>query len=156
MMLDARSRGNYKLANGLEKALRNCQNLETKLTPDARNYLETVAQIAKSDAWATDDQTALLKDAQNMIKILKQSEPQPNEETDFVDAMMRGFSAIQGNVSPMAPPNLEEDRREQQYPEICNILCEHVTCPFRKQENFNLPCKQRWTPLKRSVNPNEE
>jgi len=81
--------------------------------------------------------------------------PEP-EETDFAAAMMRGFGNIQGNVSPMAAPNLEEDRREQQYPEICSDGCKFVTCPYRKEENFNLPCKQRWTPLKRSLNPNEE
>lgn len=79
-----------------------------------------------------------------------------HEEIDFAAAMRRGFSNIQGAVSPMAAPNLEEDRREQQYPEICNILCEHITCPYRRQENYNLPCKQRWTPLKRSFDPNYE
>jgi len=75
------------------------------------------------------------------------------EEIDFAMAMRRGFSSIQGNVSPMAAPNLEEDAREAQYPEICIDSCKYVTCPYRRQENFNLPCKQRWKPLRRSLNP---
>jgi hypothetical protein len=79
-----------------------------------------------------------------------------HEEVDFAAAMRRGFANIQGAVSPMAAPNLEEDRREQQYPEICTDGCNHMTCPYRRQENYNLPCKQRWTPLKRSLDPNYE
>ena len=73
LMLDARSRGNYKLANGLEKALRNCSTLQTKLKPDNRAYLENIARIAKSDAWPADEQTDLLIDAQQVIKIVKQN-----------------------------------------------------------------------------------
>lgn len=78
-----------------------------------------------------------------------------HEETDFAAAMQRGFGNIQGNVSPMAAPSLEEDAREAQYPEICGDGCKFVTCPYRRTENYNLPCKQRWTPLKRSLDPNE-
>jgi len=76
------------------------------------------------------------------------------EKLDFAAAMHRGFTNTQGHVSPMAAPNLEEDRREAQYPEICTDGCNHITCPYRRQENYGLPCKQRWSPLKRSLDPN--
>ena len=73
LMKDARARGNFKLANGLEKALRNCSTLQDKLEPDNRAYLENIARIAKSDAWPADEQTDLLIDAQQVIKIVKQN-----------------------------------------------------------------------------------
>ena len=73
------------------------------------------------------------------------------EKIDFAAAMRRGFGNVQGHVSPMAAPNLEEDRRKAQYPERCSAICEHITCPYRKQENYGLPCKQRWEPLRRSL-----
>lgn len=84
LMIDARSRGNFKLANGLEKALRSCSTLQTKLKPDDRAYLENIARIAKSEIWPADDQTALLMSAQETIKIVKQisephQEPRPLE-----------------------------------------------------------------------------
>jgi len=73
------------------------------------------------------------------------------EKIDFTAAMQRGFSNIQGAVS-----NMEEDHREKEFPELCDNSCKYLTCPFRKEENFNLPCKQRWTPLRRSLNPDIE
>ena len=77
------------------------------------------------------------------------------EKLDFAEAMRRGFSSIQGAIAPMAAPNLEADAREATYPEICSDGCKFVTCPYRRQENYNLPCKQRWTPLRRSLNPDD-
>jgi hypothetical protein len=77
-----------------------------------------------------------------------------HEEIDFAAAMRRGFSNIQGQVSPMAAPSLEEDAREATYPERCSDQCKFTTCPYRRMENYGLPCKQRWSPLKRSLDPN--
>jgi len=74
-----------------------------------------------------------------------------DEKTDFLAAMKRGFSDIEGAVS-----NMEEDHREKEFPELCDNSCKYLTCPFRKEENFKLPCKQRWTPLRRSLNPDIE
>ena len=79
-----------------------------------------------------------------------------HEEIDFTAAMQRGFTNIQGAISPTAAPNLEEGSRKAQYPEICSEACKFVTCPYRREENFKLPCKQQWRPLKRSFDPNEE
>lgn len=76
-----------------------------------------------------------------------------HENPDFGEAMVRGFSNIQGNVSPTAAPSLEEDAREKTYPETCTDGCKFVTCPYRRQENYNLPCKQQWRPLRRSLDP---
>jgi hypothetical protein len=77
-----------------------------------------------------------------------------SEEPNFVAAMHRGFTNTQGHVSPMAAPSLEEDAREATYPERCSDQCKFTTCPYRRMENYGLPCKQRWSPLKRSLDPN--
>jgi hypothetical protein len=76
-----------------------------------------------------------------------------DKKIDFSEAMVRGFSNIEGAVAPMAAPNLEADAREATYPEICSDGCKFVTCPYRRQENYNLPCKQQWRPLRRSLDP---
>lgn len=74
-----RARGNFRLANGLERALQRCSTLQTKLTPANRAYLENIARIAKSDTWPVDAQTDLLRDGQNLIKMVKQ-DAEPRQE----------------------------------------------------------------------------
>jgi len=76
-----------------------------------------------------------------------------HEEIDYTAAMQRGFSNIQGATTSM---NLEENARESTYPELCDDTCKHVTCPYRRQENYSKPCLQRFKPLKRSLDPNYE
>jgi hypothetical protein len=118
-----------------------------------RNSLPFIERCADSLDFKT--MNTLVRDI-NRITGCTCQQGEHDEKIDFAAAMMRGFTNIQGAVSPMTTPNLEEDRREAQYPEFCSDKCEHVTCPYRRQENFNLPCKARWQPLKRSFDPREE
>ena len=107
---DMRARGNTRLANALEKALRNCQNLQTKLKPDNRAYLENIARIAQSDACPIDEQTNLLIDAQQVIKIVKQNtelyqESKPQE---------RGFRGMVNAAFHIQPTETGEPETETQ------------------------------------------
>lgn len=78
-------------------------------------------------------------------------QPCEPKERDFATAMRRGFSSIQGAVRSF---NFEEQAREQNYPETCTDKCTHLTCPYRRQENFNKPCLQQFKPLRRTLDPN--
>lgn len=42
------------------------------------------------------------------------------------------------------PPNIEELHREHTYPDICTPECEHITCPYRTEENRGRPCFMKW------------
>jgi hypothetical protein len=96
-MTDARARGNSRLANGLEKALQKCSNLERNLKPDNRAYLENIVRIVKSDTWPVDEQANLLIDAQQTIKMVKLEESEPQEtrpKTGFI-AQLEASRGIQ-------------------------------------------------------------
>jgi hypothetical protein len=109
LMTDARARGNFRLANGLEKALRSCSTLQTKLTPANRAYLENIARITKSNAWPADEQTDLLIDAQQVIKIVKQNtelyqESKPQE---------RGFTGMLNAAFHVQPTETDKPEATQ-------------------------------------------
>jgi hypothetical protein len=126
------------------------QNLLNKtLNEDDKIYVQNVTRMAQNEP-SEETREALVKE---VLRFIPHEEP---EEVDFASAMVRGFSNIQGAVSPMANPNLEEQARNQIFPEICTDTCEHRTCPYKRQENYNLPCKQRWTPLRRTLDPSFE
>jgi hypothetical protein len=118
LLLDARSRGNFRLANGLEKALRSCSTLQTKLKPADRAFLENIARIAKSDAWSIDDQTDLLMNAQETIKIVKQisephQEPRPQES---------GFRGQVNAAFHVQPTETDEPESTQPTSVFCSML----------------------------------
>lgn len=168
LMSDARARGSYRLANGLEKALRNCSNLQANLSSDNRAYLENIARIAKSDTWPADEQTLLLRDAQNVVKMVKQKpEPQRATPTGFKQMLEHarpsnptsptrpesetrstvGFHGMLSAISGRKRAHGETLRRaidESQFPRVCNpMLCppdfaRH--CRANRQEHHGQPC----------------
>lgn len=114
LMTDARARGNFKLANGLEKALRNCSTLQTKLKPDNRAYLENIARIAKSDAWPADEQTDLLIDAQRLITIVKQN-TELYQETQPKSGFLGQLEASSGNSNSTPSANTEPEQPNSEF-----------------------------------------
>ena len=137
----------FQMLNGESKKL-----LEKALGTDSVEYINNSYGFIER-AIQNNDLEAVEVVVRDLSQLRKRAEP---ETTDFAEAMRRGFSSIQGAVAPMAAPSLEEDAREKTYPETCTDGCKFVTCSYRRTENYNLPCKQRWTPLKRSFDPNEE
>jgi hypothetical protein len=134
----------FLMLNGETKKL-----LEKNLGTDAVEYIKNSYDFVER-AIANGNLEAVDVVVRDLSQLRERAEP---ETTDFAEAMRRGFSSIQGAVSPMAAPSLEEDAREKTYPETCTDGCKFVTCPYRKEENYGLPCKQRWLPLKRSLDP---
>jgi hypothetical protein len=117
-MMDARARGNYEVANGLEKALQRCLTLQDKLEPHNRAYLENVARIAKGNTWPTDAQTDLLIDAQQVIKTVKQNsepyqEPRPQES---------GFRGQVNAAFHVQPTETDEPEATQPTSVFCSML----------------------------------
>jgi len=106
LMTDVRARGNFRLANGLERALQGCLTLQTELTPANRAYLENIARIAKSDTWPVDAQTDLLRDGQNLVKMVKQdSEPQESGFTAMLTAA-RSSNPTSRHTEPTEPRSM--------------------------------------------------
>jgi len=136
----------FQMINGQSKKL-----LERTLGENSLEYIQNAYGFIER-AIQNNDLEAVEVVVRDLSQLRERAEP---ETTDFAEAMRRGFSSIQGNVSPTAAPNLEEASRKAQYPEICSEACKFVTCPYRRQENYNLPCKQQWRPLRRSLDPDE-
>jgi len=134
----------FQLINGDTK-----RHLQEQLGEDALKYIENAYGFIQR-AIQNENVEGVDVVVRDLSQLRERAEP---EKTDFVEAMARGFTNIEGATASM---NLEEDRRESSYPELCDDTCKHVTCPYRRQENYNLPCKQRWTPLRRSLNPDIE
>ena len=132
----------FQMINGQSKKL-----LERTLGENSLEYIQNAYGFIER-AIQNNDLEAVEVVVRDLSQLRERAEP---ETTDFAEAMRRGFSSIEGAVS-----NMEEDHREKEFPELCDNSCKYLTCPFRKQENFNLPCKQRWTPLRRSLNPDIE
>jgi len=97
------------------------RHLNKILNEDDGKYIESCMNTVQRGC-NTETQEGLVKEILRYI---------PHEEINFATAMRRGFSNIQGAVSP----NLE-----QQCPQICTDGC-----------NF-----QRFKPLRRSLDPSEE
>jgi hypothetical protein len=135
----------FQLINGQVK-----RHLQEQLGEDALKYIENAYGFIQL-ALKNENLEGVEVITRDVSQLRERTIPEP-EETDFAAAMMRGFGNIQGNVSPMAAPSLEEAT----YPERCSDQCKFVTCPYRKEENYNKPCLQRFKPLKRSLDPNYE
>ena len=137
----------FQMLNGESKKL-----LEKALGTDSVEYINNSYGFIER-AIQNNDLEAVEVVVRDLSQLRERAEP---EKTDFVEAMARGFTNIQGATASMSAPNLEEDRRESSYPELCDDTCKHVTCPYRRQENYSKPCLQRFKPLKRSLDPNYE
>jgi hypothetical protein len=132
------------MLNGETKKL-----LEKNLGTDAVEYIKNSYDFIKR-AIANGNLEGIDVVVRDLSQLRERAEP---EKTDFAEAMRRGFSNVQGATASM---NLEEDRRESTYPELCSDGCKHITCPYQKEQNYGKPCLQRFKPLKRSFDPNEE
>jgi len=139
----------FQLING-----KTHEHLEKVLGTDAVEYIKNSYDFMER-AIENNNLEAVAVVTRDLSQLRERAFPEP-EKTDFAAAMHRGFTNIQGAVSPMAAPSLEEDAREATYPELCSDGCKFITCAYRKEENYNKPCLQRFKPLKRSLDPNYE
>jgi len=129
----------FQLINGQVK-----RHLQEQLGEDALKYIENSYGFIER-AIQNNNLEAVEVVIRDLSQLRERAEP---EKTDFGEAMVRGFSNIQGAVS-----NMEEDHREKEFPELCSDGCKQTTCPYRRQENYSKPCLQRFKPLKRSLDP---
>jgi hypothetical protein len=69
--VDARSRGNYRIATMLDQALERCGILRENLQVNDREYLKNVSQMAKEHS-SSNVSTNLLRDARRIIETSKE------------------------------------------------------------------------------------
>jgi hypothetical protein len=85
--VDARSRGNYRIATMLDQALERCDVLHKKLQPNNREYLKNVSRMVKEHP-ASNVCANILRDAKHVVETTK--ERQSSEPT----RRGMGFSAM--------------------------------------------------------------
>jgi len=110
--VDARSRGNFKIATLLDVALEKCGILRENLQTNDREYLKNISRMAKEE-FTSDVSTNLLRDAKRIIETSKRQ--QSSEPTrrgmgfgNMLEASRRGTfetRAIERTIENIIPRN---------------------------------------------------
>jgi len=106
--VDARSRGNYKIATLLDVALEKCGVLRENLNADNREYLKNISRTAKTYT-RSNMATNILRDAKRVVEQTKgrQSSEPTMREMGFGNM----FAASRGVSSTPTPEHVEPELR---------------------------------------------
>jgi hypothetical protein len=104
--VDARSRGNYKIATLLDAALEKCGVLQKNLQVNDREYLKNVSRMAKEQS-SSDVCTTILRDAKRIVETSKGRE----QPTPHGGGFANMFAASRGVSSTPTPKHTEPKLR---------------------------------------------
>lgn len=115
--VDARSRGNYRIATMLDEALERCGILRENLQANNREYLKNISRMVKKQS-SSDVCTNLLRDAKQVVQTTKgrQSSEPTRRGTGFGNMLEGARSGTEGDEE--SQPETRQSGFQKPEPEI--------------------------------------